>query len=136
MKKKQLSIALAAAFFAAGASGALAAGTSHLATSKTAKPGVSTLMAKPGVNDTLSLASTQQKTAWNDLKGQASNQPAPAGLQTTIGSIVPASVMLAPVPSKAASDVPMLKPYDFAMVSGKLLIVNPSDRKIAEVITG
>jgi hypothetical protein len=34
------------------------------------------------------------------------------------------------------SAVPALRPYDFAIVQGKLLIVNPSDRKIAEVITG
>jgi hypothetical protein len=31
--------------------------------------------------------------------------------------------------------VPSLKPYDFAMTPRKLLIVNPSDKKIAEVIT-
>ncbi len=37
---------------------------------------------------------------------------------------------------QAMSDVPVLNPYDFAMVQGKLLIVNPSDRKIAEMITG
>lgn len=41
----------------------------------------------------------------------------------------------ASVPRKAASDVPSLKPYDFAMLQKKLLIVNPADRKIAEVIT-
>ena len=36
------------------------------------------------------------------------------------------------VTKKAAGDVPVL--YDFAIVSGKLLIVNPSDKKVAEVI--
>jgi hypothetical protein len=30
----------------------------------------------------------------------------------------------------------MLKSFDFAMVNGKLLIVNPSDKKIVEVISG
>ena len=40
------------------------------------------------------------------------------------------------VPSKAARAVPSLRPYDFAMVQGKLLIVNPSDKKVAEVISG
>ncbi len=45
-------------------------------------------------------------------------------------------VRFSAVPSKAARDVPALRPYDFAMVQGKLLIVNPSDKKIAEVITG
>jgi hypothetical protein len=32
-------------------------------------------------------------------------------------------------------EVPLLKPYDFAMVQKKIVIVNPSDKKIVEVIT-
>jgi hypothetical protein len=124
--KKRLSIALAAALLAVSASAASAAGTSSS----------STTMAKPGASDTLSLPSAQQKTAWNDLKSQTSNQTPPAGFQATVGSVVPASVMIAPVPSKVATDVPALKPYDFAMVAGKIFIVNPSDRKIVELIAG
>jgi hypothetical protein len=49
--------------------------------------------------------------------------------------VVPNSVTTAPVPSKAAHAVPLLKPYDFAQVQKKLVIVNPSDKKIVEVIT-
>jgi hypothetical protein len=37
---------------------------------------------------------------------------------------------------KACARFPALKPFDFAMVNGKLLIVNPSDKKIVEVISG
>jgi hypothetical protein len=37
-------------------------------------------------------------------------------------------------PIRDPRDLPPLKPYDFAMVRGKLLIVNPSDRKVAEVM--
>jgi hypothetical protein len=126
MKKKTLSIALAAVLFAAGASAASAAGTSS----------TSSTMAKPGASDTLSLPTAQQKTIWKDLKSQASNQTAPSGFQATVGSALPASVKIMPVPSKVATDVPALKPYDFAMVAGKILIVNPSDKKIVDVITG
>jgi len=36
---------------------------------------------------------------------------------------------------KASSDVPALKLYHFVMLQKKLLIVNPSDHKIAGVIT-
>ena len=39
-------------------------------------------------------------------------------------------------PGKTASDVPALRPYDYAKVNGKLLIVNPHDMMIAEVIAG
>ena len=117
--KKQTSIALAAAALLAGSMAASAATMSNPA--KT--------------DDTLNLTSNQQKTAWHDLYMPSLNQKAPAGFHATIGAVVPSSVTTAPVPRKAASDVPSLKPYDFAKLQRKLLIVNPSDKKIAEVIT-
>jgi hypothetical protein len=55
---------------------------------------------------------------------------------TTRGAIVPSTVKTEPVPSKAATGVPALKSFNFAMVDGKLLIVNPSDKKIVDVISG
>jgi hypothetical protein len=39
------------------------------------------------------------------------------------------------VTAKAAGDVPALKPYKFAMLQRKLVIINPRDGKIAEVIS-
>jgi hypothetical protein len=93
-----------------------------------------TKMAQPA-SDTLSLSSTQQKTAWNDLYVKSLNQKAPSGFEATMGAVVPSKVKIAPVTGKAASDVPALKTYDFAMLQHKLLIVNPRDKKIAEVIT-
>ena len=35
-----------------------------------------------------------------------------------------------------AGDVPELQPYDYAKIPGKLLIINPHDMMIAEIITG
>jgi hypothetical protein len=116
--KNQISIALAAGLLLAGVSAASAADTQ----SSTAK-------------DTLSLSTTQQKTAWNDLNSAANAQNAPPSFFRSVGEVVPSSVKLQPIPAKAASDVPALRPYEFAMIEGQLLIVNPSDRKIAEVIT-
>jgi hypothetical protein len=86
-------------------------------------------------SDTLNLTSAQRKMAWKDLSTEDS-QNLPSGFDTTTGSVVPNAFKIEPVPSKAARDVPALTPYDFAMVQGKLLIVNPSDKKIADVITG
>jgi len=50
--------------------------------------------------------------------------------------VVPKGLTTAPVPAKAASAVPALRAYDFAMFKGQVLIVNPKDRKVAEVISG
>ncbi len=115
--KTQTIIALAAAMLLSGAAAASAASM------------------QPRAGDTLSLSSTQQKTAWNDLD-HASNQSAPAGFTEATGAKVPTTVKISAVPSKAARDISSLRPYDFAKVGGKVLIVNPSDRMVAEVISG
>jgi Protein of unknown function (DUF1236) len=86
------------------------------------------------VTDELSLNRIQQKVAWADLSRHAVSQNAPSGFNATEGSVLPNSVVIRPVPEKAVGNVPALKSYDFAIVSGKLLIVNPFDKKVAEVI--
>jgi hypothetical protein len=121
---KQATFALAAAMLLSGAAVASAAGvaSSH-----------SGIMPRAG--DTLSLNSTQQKTAWNDMNTQATDQNA-TGFTAEVGAVVPSALKIQSVPSKAARAVPALRPYDFAKFQGKLLIVNPTDKKVVEVITG
>jgi hypothetical protein len=124
------SIALATAVLLSGVSAASAASFWHWPWHSSSK----STMARPA-SDTLSLTSAQQKMAWNNLSGAESKQSVPAGFSATVGSAVPTTFKIAPVSSKAAQDVPALKSYDFGMLQSKLLIVNPSDKKIVEVIT-
>jgi hypothetical protein len=120
-------IVIATAILLSGVSLATAAGMSK-------STGTSSSMAKPV--DQLSLSSPQQKTAWQDISGQAVKETAPARFTASIGQKVPNQLALHPVPINAAEKVPALKPYSYALLdSNKLLIVNPSDRKVAEVIT-
>ena len=58
----------------------------------------------------------------------------PPGFDAVVGTTVPNTIVIAPVTAQAGSDVPALKPYSFAMVQKKLVIVNPGNRKIANVI--
>lgn len=113
--KAQTAIAVAAAVLLSGATGALA---------QTMKPG-----------DTLALTSAQQKTAWTDLHSRTTGQKEPANFSAAAGAALPGSVMITAVSPKAAKDLPLLKPYAYVVLNGKVLIVNPSDRKIADVIT-
>ena len=92
-----------------------------------------TMSQAPKAADSLNLTAAQQKTAWQDLSTPPLNQSAK---DVDPGFVVPNSVQLAPMPPKAAGDLPVLKPYDFAMLHHKIVIVNPSDRVIAEVISG
>lgn len=86
-------------------------------------------------SDTLSLSPQDQKTAWNDLSS-APNQDGPATFQPSTTSAIPSTLNIHAIQGKAASDLPGLKPYDFAKVQNKLLIINPHDMMIAEVIGG
>jgi hypothetical protein len=121
---RQISLALAAAMLLGGTLAGSAAGMQSPVGNMS-----------PPAKDTLSLTADQQKTAWNDLSSQAKKQTAPPSFFRSVGNVVSGSVKLEPVTAKAAGDIPALRPYDFAMIEGQLLIVNPSDRKIVAVIT-
>jgi len=85
-------------------------------------------------NAALTLSDAQRKAALQDLYMDSLNQDTPPGFDAVVGAKVPNTIVIAPVTAQAGSDVPALKPYSFAMVQRKLVIVNPSDRKIASVI--
>jgi hypothetical protein len=132
LPKTQTAIALTAAVLLGGVAAASAAGMPS--PTATANTGSVAKMAPPA-SDSLTLSTPQRHAAWNDLYVGTLNQKTPSGFDATVGAVVPNSVKVAPVTGKAASDVPALRPYDFAMLQHKLLIVNPGDKKIAEVIT-
>ncbi len=89
----------------------------------------------PKPSDSLNLSSQEQMTAWNDLSRAVNSNP-PSSFQPATSSAVPSTLNVRAIPAKTASDVPELKPYDYAKVPGELLIVNPRDMMIAEIITG
>jgi hypothetical protein len=89
---------------------------------------------QPMAKDSLSLTRSQQRTAWNDIKKLHTSQAAPSGFTASAGTTVPNEISLKSVPRNLASRVSALRPYDYALVQGKLLIVNPGDKKVVDVI--
>ena len=85
-------------------------------------------------SDTLTLSGTQQKAIWKDVGRHAANETAPAGFNAAVGTAVPSAVSTHPLPRQARRDVPAIRPYRYAMLQDRLLIVNPSDHKIADVV--
>jgi Protein of unknown function (DUF1236) len=129
-------IAIAATVALASGIGAASAADSQ-AMSKTSKPPAMQSMAKNSpsmAKDTLSLTRSQERTAWRDLGKHASSQTAPSNFTASVGATMPGDVALQSVPAKVAARVSSLKPYDYALLQGKLLIVNPGDKKIVDVI--
>ncbi len=120
---KSTSIAVAAALLVGGASLSAANAASGHA------------MAGAAASDTLNLSGKQQKTIWKDMQRHAANQTAPTGFTATVGAAIPTDVSTYPVPRVATRDVPAVKPYRYAMLDNKVVLVNPSDHKIADVVT-
>jgi hypothetical protein len=122
--KAQTTIALAAA---ALLTGTMLAGT----------PASAALFSSPApkAGDSLTLSTQDRETAWNDLSSAAASN-APSSFQPATSSAVPSTLTVHAIPAKTASAVPALRPYDYAKVNGKLLIINPHDMMIAEMIAG
>jgi hypothetical protein len=113
--KNRTTVVTAAALLLCGAATASAATTTH-------------------PTDTVILSATQRRAVWKDLHKQATNQSA-AGFDATIGTFLPGTVKIAPIPNRVATAAPSLRPYDFAMVDHKLVIVDPTNKVIANVLT-
>jgi hypothetical protein len=102
----------------------------HSAMSRQSSMSSTASMAK----DNLSLTTAQEKLAWRDLSKQASSQPAPSNFAASPGTTVPNNITLRAIPRKVASQLPKLKPYQFARLPNEILIVNPTDKKVADVV--
>ena len=75
--------------------------------------GVATASAATAMHpsDTVILSASQRRAVWNDLNKQATNQNA-SGFDATVGTFLPGTLKIEPVPSKTAADVTSLRPYD------------------------
>jgi hypothetical protein len=91
---------------------------------------------KNAAKDELSLTKEQEDTAWQDITRQARKERAPTQFVAKVGAVVPSALMTYPVPMTTSSKVSVLLRYQYALLdNNRLLIVNPRDQKIADVIT-
>jgi hypothetical protein len=88
----------------------------------------------PRINETSAPAGVFQVRATISRGVFATNQTAPADFNVAVGTEIPSALNTYPLPRRAARDVPAVKPYRYAMTQDKVLIINPSDRKIADVV--
>jgi hypothetical protein len=96
-----------------------------------AAAGTSTMANK----DSLGLTSDQAHTIFQDINKLNVKETAPAGFDAKVGAAVPGSISLHALPSDVASKVPSVKPYDYAMLQGKVLLIDPKDKKVVDIVT-
>jgi hypothetical protein len=127
-------LAIVIGIAAAAAGSAIARDKANAPAANTTSTDATNVNASAQASDKLALSDAQRQAAWQDLYMDSLNQSTPPGFDAVVGATVPNTIVIVPVTAQAGSDVPALKPYSFAMVQKKLVIVNPSNRKIADVI--
>jgi hypothetical protein len=81
---------------------------------------------------TLAPADQTKFTAWVTEEKKA-DVPAPAGFTVQVGAVVPESVTLYEIP--ATVGVSTVTKYRYVKIGGKVVLVDPADRKIVYVVS-
>jgi hypothetical protein len=88
-------------------------------------------------SDDFVLTGAQEDLIWQRMGREIPNDDdgAPCGCKPTLFSAVPSPVALHVLPVAVTAQIPMLKPYRYTKLGKRLLIVNPDDRRIVDVIS-
>jgi Protein of unknown function (DUF1236) len=81
----------------------------------------------------LNLSAAQRSEIWRKLDDQP-QENVPAGFEARLGELVPNTVRLRSLPNSVSSQVPVVKSYQYAMIHGRLLLVDPTTKKIVAII--
>jgi hypothetical protein len=101
---------------------------------QTAQAQTGTNTSASGQNERISLSFAQKNEIWQTLKSQP-KENAPAGFTPRVGETVPNSLQLQPLPGSLTGQVPAIKSYEYAMLQNQVLIVDPSSKKIVDIVS-
>ena len=83
----------------------------------------------------LELTPEQRQLIMTSVSSRTSQSTAaPDTFHPAVGATVPPSVETSPLPDTLAQVMPRLKGYEFAMVSGQVLIIDPTSKQVVELI--
>ena len=84
-------------------------------------------------NPKLNLTLEQRHTIKEIVK-DAKTDATPASVQATVGETIPQGVSPQPMPSAVAQKVPQVKAHRYFLTAEQVVIVDPKDNKVVEVI--
>ena len=110
------------------------AGTFHAAaqTPPPAAPGTDTGVSG-AIEEKLILTPTQRNAIYNEVS-KDKNKVASQNFAPVIGADVPPMIELYTLPDDAVASVPAAKLYKYTMVSGKVVLVDPTKMRVVDVI--
>lgn len=114
---------LASASFASAQTSPVAPGSSA--------PSASSSMGQSGA---LQLSAAQKSNIFKTVTKEKVKTPPPANLRLSVGAQVPASIELYPLPANIVSEVPETKLYKYTIAQNQVVLVDPTNMKIVEII--
>jgi len=96
--------------------------------------GVAPENAPPSTARTINITAEQRHIIKEIVLKAPNVEKAPADVDVTVGSTVPSTVTVQPFPTDVSTKVPQVKTHTFFVQGDKVIIVNPVDNKIAEVV--
>jgi hypothetical protein len=82
----------------------------------------------------LQLSAQQKAAIFQSVTKEKVKSPPPANMQVSVGAQVPASIELYALPANVVSEVPATKSYKYTVAQNQVLIVDPTNMKIVDVI--
>jgi hypothetical protein len=76
----------------------------------------------------------EQRHVIKELIKDLNIAPAPKSTETAVGTTVPATISLSPMPQVVAEKVPQVKSHMFFIEGTKVVIVDPKENKIVDAI--
>jgi hypothetical protein len=86
-------------------------------------------------SDDFALTGAQESLIWHAVSRSGGQGTSTSGFNASLYATLPSSIVLRNLPSKVTGQIPMLRPYKYATWGDALLIINPADRKIVDIIT-
>jgi Protein of unknown function (DUF1236) len=83
--------------------------------------------------DPLSLTPEQQRSIYRSVASERA-QPPPADFRPEVGATLPDAVTLAELPSGLTIDFPRAKDFKFAKLHAQVLLVDPFNKRVVEII--
>ena len=88
----------------------------------------------PAAVPNLKLTAAQQQTIYSSISSQKQKETAPSSFHAALGAVVPPSVELQALPKTIVELMPELKDYEYAMVANQVLLVDPKNKQVVEII--
>jgi hypothetical protein len=87
-----------------------------------------------GSTRTINLTAEQRHVIKEVILKEQNVAKADAGLSTSVGDVLPASVITHSFPSELGEKIPQVKSHVYIVKGNEVVVVNPRDRVVQEVI--